>query len=78
MNIVLNNSEIIYPIYYYIIIIFSLLFITNYVYNKIKNIYYDIYKKKVSIGTQTHENKMKLEYICSDLNKKDYLEGKKQ
>ena len=51
----LNYSEIIYPIFYYIIIILSLLFITNYVYNKIKNIYYDIYKKKVSIGTQTNE-----------------------
>ena len=55
INILLNYSDIIYSIFSYIIIILLLLFITNYIYNKIKNIYYDIYKKKVSIGTQTTE-----------------------
>lgn len=55
INILLNYSDIIYSIFSYIIIILLLLFITNYIYNKIKNIYYDIYKKKISIGTQTTE-----------------------
>lgn len=55
INILLNYSDIIYSIFSYIIIILLLLFITNNIYNKIKNIYYDIYKKKVSIGTQTTE-----------------------
>lgn len=55
INILLNYSDIIYPIFSYIIILLLLLLITNYIYNKIKNIYYDIYKKKVSIGTQTTE-----------------------